>query len=81
MLGLHPAHSDKWRAKLHEIIFEADTPIGKAFDITLIITILLSVLIVMLESVASIRAEHGELIRNLEWMFTILFTIEYVLRL
>ncbi|MEL6823951.1 MAG: ion transporter, partial [Calditrichota bacterium] len=50
-------------------------------DITLIITILLSVLIVMLESVASIRAEHGELIRNLEWMFTILFTIEYVLRL
>jgi len=81
MLGFHPAHSDSWRAKLHEIIFEADTPVGKAFDITLIITILLSVVIVMLESVASIRAEHGELIRTLEWIFTILFTIEYILRL
>jgi len=81
MAEAEQAGSGSWRAKLHEIIFEADTPAGKAFDIALIISILSSVVIVMLESVASIRAEHGELIRALEWMFTILFTIEYVLRL
>ncbi len=69
------------RARLHEIIFEADTPGGRAFDLLLIWSILLSVLAVMLDSVEPIRARHGALLVRLEWGFTILFTIEYVLRL
>ena len=70
-----------WRSKLHEIIFEADTPAGKLFDILLIISILLSVMAVMLDSVNDIRSEHGQFLLALEWFFTILFTIEYILRL
>ena len=70
-----------WRARLHEIIFEADTPAGKTFDILLIICIVASVVAVMLESVAPIRARHGRLLHDIEWFFTILFTIEYILRL
>lgn len=70
-----------WQQKLHEVIFEADTPAGKRFDIALIITILVSVLVVMLDSVAAIREEYGELLYILEWSFTLLFTVEYVLRL
>ena len=69
------------RERLHQIIFEADTPKGKAFDIALLIAILLSVLVVMLESVESIHAEYGNLLLALEWIFTILFTIEYFLRI
>ena len=69
------------RAKLHEIIFEADTPQGKAFDVALLVLILASVLAVMLESVISIREHYGVVIRGIEWLITILFTIEYVLRL
>jgi voltage-gated potassium channel len=70
-----------WRDRLFEIIFEADTPAGKWFDIVLIVVILLSVLTVMLDSVASIRARHGRSLYALEWFFTILFTAEYILRL
>lgn len=70
-----------FRKKLHEIIFEADTPSGKFFDVGLIATILLSVLVVMMESVSSIRKDHGEMLRVLEWGFTIAFSIEYLLRL
>ncbi len=69
------------RHRLHEIIFEADTAAGKAFDVALLVTILLSVIAVLLESVASIREEYGGVLRAAEWFFTILFTIEYVLRL
>ena len=69
------------RDRLHQIIFEADTPRGKAFDIALLIAILLSVLVVMLESVGSIEEKYGALLLTLEWVFTILFTIEYVLRI
>lgn len=72
---------DDWRWKLHEIIFEADTAGGKAFDVVLLITILLSVLVVMLESVASVQAEYGEWLYLAEWIFTILFTIEYAARI
>jgi len=71
----------KWRAVIHEVIFEADTKVGKVFDIFLIICIVLSVVFVMLESVTSIRTEYGELLYGFEWFFTILFTIEYILRL
>lgn len=70
-----------WRARLHEIIFEADTPGGKAFDLLLIVCIVASVLAVMLESVGSVRERYGTLLDGTEWFFTILFTIEYVLRL
>ncbi len=70
-----------WQSKLHEIIFEADTFTGKIFDISLIVLILLSVLAVMLDSVTSIRQNFGNTLYLLEWMFTIVFTIEYILRL
>ena len=70
-----------WKHRLHEIVFEADTPSGKTFDITLLIAILMSVAIVMLESVAEIRTNYGPLLIALEWFFTILFTIEYIARL
>lgn len=69
------------RERIFEIIFEADTPIGKWFDIFLIIAIIASVFIVMLESVDSVNDRFGQLFRVLEWMFTIFFTIEYILRL
>jgi voltage-gated potassium channel len=74
-------HLRGWRAKAHEIIFEADTPAGKAFDIALIVTILVSVVAVMLESVAPVRARYGSVLRITEWVITVVFTIEYILRL
>lgn len=74
-------HLHGWRAKAHEIIFEADTPAGKAFDIALIVTILVSVVAVMLESVAPVRARYGSVLRITEWVITIVFTLEYLLRL
>jgi len=69
------------RLKLQELIFEADTRSGRLFDIVLIALILLSVLIVMLDSVDPINAVYGDLFYGLEWAFTILFSIEYILRL
>jgi voltage-gated potassium channel len=69
------------RARLHEIIFEADTRAGRLFDVALMWSISISVLAVMLDSVRSIRAQHGEFLTAVEWFFTILFTIEYLLRL
>ena len=69
-----------WRKKLHEVIFEADTVAGKIFDIFLILVIILSVIAVMLDSVKSINLRYGSLLLTAEWIFTILFTIEYFLR-
>ncbi len=69
------------RAQLHEIIFEADTPGGRAFDVALLWAILLSVAAVMLESVTAYREAYGPYLRAAEWGFTVLFTIEYLLRL
>lgn len=69
------------KARLHEIIFEAETRSGKIFDVMLIICILLSVMVVMMESVRSLRTEYGDLFFILEWGFTLLFTIEYGLRI
>lgn len=74
-------HRDGWQMKVREVIFEADTPMGKAFDVSLIVLIIASVAAVMLDSVASIRADYGDALHVAEWVFTILFTIEYVLRL
>ncbi|CAM2010647.1 ion transporter [Acanthopleuribacter pedis] len=69
------------RHQMHEIIFEADTPAGRAFDLLLIVGILGSVLAVMLDSVQSIRADYGTILLAAEWGFTILFSIEYIARL
>lgn len=70
-----------WKEKLHEIIYEADTPTGKLFDVILLIAILASVLFVMLESVEWIDAKYHDLLNTAEWVITILFTIEYILRI
>jgi voltage-gated potassium channel len=70
-----------WQHKLHTIVFEADTTAGKLFDIVVITLIVLSVAVVMLESDSSIRSRYGPVLNSLEWIFTILFTIEYILRL
>ena len=70
-----------WRERWYEVIFEADTPAGKLFDVLLLIAILLSVLVVMCESVDSIRQMHPKLLIRAEWFFTILFTIEYIVRI
>ncbi len=70
-----------WRERLHEIIFEADTPAGKAFDVALLVAIMLSVASVSLESVETIDARYHGLLFTAEWVFTGMFTVEYVLRL
>jgi len=70
-----------FRKELHEIIFEADTPAGKGFDIVLILMIVMSVLVVMLDSITPIRNRYGPLLVTMEWIFTVLFTIEYLVRL
>jgi len=75
------AEFDPRKEKIHEIIFEADTPMGKWFDIILIFLIIASVVVVMLESVDSYDANYHKFFDILEWGFTIFFTIEYVLRL
>ncbi|MDA0322228.1 MAG: ion transporter, partial [Verrucomicrobia bacterium] len=72
-------NSDQKR-QLHEIIFEADTPAGKLFDILLIVAIVSSAGVVILESISSFRANHASALRAWEWFFTILFTVEYALR-
>jgi len=72
---------NRLRRRLHEIIFEADTPAGKLFDVLLILSIVFSVILVMLDSVSAIRQSYGDLLYLGEWLFTILFTIEYFLRL
>jgi voltage-gated potassium channel len=69
------------RSTLHEIIFEADTKTGKIFDILLIISIIVSVLVVMADSVASLNKSFGVYFYAAEWFFTILFTTEYFLRI
>lgn len=70
-----------WKSKLHEIIYEADTKVGKYFDIILIIAILISVILVMLESVASIDAKFHNFLYISEWVITLLFTVEYIARI
>lgn len=70
-----------FRERIGHIIFQSDTRAAKLFDVTLLLAILASIVLVMLESVASYRAAHGAILRQLEWFFTGLFTLEYVLRI
>ncbi len=69
------------KSKLYEIIFESDTPAGKAFDLILILSILMSTAVVMLDSVQYYHQQYSKELYALEWYFTILFTIEYFLRI
>ncbi len=71
----------KLKQSIHEIIFEADTPMGKLFDIVLLVAIILSVVIVILDSVAPLNEKYGLFFLSVEWVLTILFTVEYVLRI
>ena len=75
-----PVHAG-WRFRLHEIVYEADTPGGKRFDVLLLTAIVASVAAVMLDSVPSVRARHGAALLAVEWGFTLLFTLEYAVRL
>jgi voltage-gated potassium channel len=70
-----------FRDRIKIIIFGTDTPGGKLFDLVLIVTIFLSIIIVLLDSVAEYHQKYGELFYALEWIFTILFTFEYLLRI
>ena len=70
-----------WKERVHEIIYEADTPAGKLFDVILLFVILLSILLVMLERVESIGSQYAYLLDISEWIITILFTIEYLARI
>ena len=69
------------KSKLYIIIFEADTPAGKAFDVILLWAILLSIFAVMLESVPSLESKYGHIFRIVEWVLTVAFTIEYIIRI
>lgn len=73
--------NNPFKERLHEIIFEADTPLGKAFDVLLLAAIVASVLVVMLESVDELSLQYAGFFHAIEWVFTILFTVEYLLRL
>ncbi|MEM7011486.1 MAG: ion transporter [Verrucomicrobiota bacterium] len=69
------------RERLWRVIFLSDTPTGKRFDVALLLLIVASVLAVMLESVDSISAEYGSALIGMEWFFTVVFTLEYAMRI
>ena len=71
----------KLQHRLHEIIYEADTPIGKLFDLIIIALILLSVVFVALDSVQPIYDKYHKEFNLAEWVITIIFTIEYIARI
>lgn len=70
-----------WRSRLHDVIYESNTPAGKTFDISLLALIIASIVVVMLDSIPMYHARYGDFFYMLEWGFTIIFTIEFVLRL
>ena len=76
-----PPPGEGWRQRLYIVIFEAETPAGRAFDLALLALILISVATVMLDSVSEINARFSDEFNRAEWFFTAAFTIEYVLRL
>ncbi|WP_422104972.1 ion transporter [Winogradskyella sp.] len=78
---MEPNTKHTWRSKLHEIIYEADTPSGKFFDVVLLIAILASIVLVMIESVKSLDERFHDFLNISEWVITILFSMEYVARI
>ncbi len=68
------------RRRMFDIIFEADTPAGRRFDIALVFVIMLSILAVVLDSVPGLHHEYGHTLNVIEWVFTVLFSIEYLAR-
>jgi len=70
-----------WKSKLHEVIYEADTPMGKLFDIILLLAIVMSIVLVMLESIYHINLKYREEFYITEWVITSFFTVEYILRI
>jgi len=70
-----------WKIKLYKIIYEADTPLGKLFDVVLLVIIVFSIILVMLESVASYNIKYREQFYIAEWVITIFFSLEYILRI
>ncbi len=70
-----------WRERIYVVIFGHLTPGGKAFDVALLVVILASILVVILDSVVSYQNDYGQLLVTLEWVFTVVFTIEYGLRI
>ncbi len=77
----HAREGLTWKQKIHTVIYESGTSAGKAFDVALLFMIFTSVVIVMLDSMESWHQRYGKLFLVLEWMYTIVFTIEYILRL
>ncbi|GIU50868.1 ion transporter [Shewanella sairae] len=71
----------QFKLKLRRVIFGTDTPAGRYFDLSLMVCIVLSVALVFLDTVARVHAKYGDIIVMLEWGFTFIFTIEYILRL
>lgn len=74
-------HYPRWKKKLFITIFGTHTLAGKIFDVLLLIAIVASLIVVMLESVVEIERDHGKLLRTMEWIFTVMFTIEYIVRI
>lgn len=70
-----------WKSKLHDIIYEADTPAGKLFDVILLIAIIASIILVMLESIKSFDNKYHNFLNISEWIITILFSLEYIARM
>lgn len=80
-LDFRPNTKSPFLTRLYHIIFEAESPAGRGFDVALIVVIVASVAVVMLESVTYVRLQYATLLRTAEWVFTVLFTAEYLLRL
>tara|TARA_B100000787_G_scaffold170248_1_gene165182 strand:+ start:16594 stop:17418 length:825 start_codon:yes stop_codon:yes gene_type:complete len=80
-LNSTPKNKTSLKHRIHEVIYEADTKAGKLFDVILLIAILASILFVMLESVQSINDKYGNFLNIAEWVITILFSIEYIIRI
>jgi voltage-gated potassium channel len=70
-----------WRRSLYAVIFESDTRLGRLFDEALLIAIIASVVVVMFDSVHPLSSRYDDLLEGFEWLFTLLFTVEYVARL
>ena len=71
----------RWQFQLHEVIYESETRAGKMFDVALLACILISIIVVMLDSVDTLHDKYGSAFYIIEWIFTGIFTLEYILRL